>query len=293
MLLASGVLAACLAVPPGSDHIVAADLAAPSPAFAAVDPAAVIGWAPSPGVARVFTVPELRRLAARLGSPSKPQAGLCIERKVAPPDPDRLLAALQSEMPEGRVILLDFSRAPIPEGELRFPRSGLRRAGGALYWSGYVSYASRHKFAIWAKIRARSAQPVVVAARDLTPGRAIERAQLRIETPDDIFLSGRVHSIEEVVGKWPRRSIRAGAAILAQWLELPPDVIRGEPVRVEVWSGGAHLQLDARAESTGGRGERVSVLNPGNQKRFFARVTGKGLATTGALPAGRAEEQKP
>jgi flagella basal body P-ring formation protein FlgA len=53
-------------------------------------------------------------------------------------------------------------------------------------------------------------------------------------------------------------------------------VLRGETVRVEVNDGGARLTLEARAESSGSRGEMVLISNPVSSRRFRARVEGKG-----------------
>jgi flagella basal body P-ring formation protein FlgA len=83
------------------------------------------------------------------------------------------------------------------------------------------------------------------------------------------------------VGKQTRRSIRAGTILRPADLERPRDVVAGDRVRVEVWSGAAHLELEARAESAGSAGERVTVQNPGSKQHFFARVEGKGKVSVG------------
>ena len=275
-------LAACLAVPAVSDQIRAADLAPASRAFAELDPAAVVGWAPAPGVQRVFPVAELRRIAARLRTPAVPETSLCVERKVAPLEPARVVAAIQPQVPEGAVRLLDFSRAPAPEGELVLPRSVVRRAAGNTYfWSGYVRYAGSRRFAVWARVAVDAAVPAVVAAADLRPGRAIRAADLRLETRSELLASGLVASLDQAVGKWPRRPIRAGTAVAAQWLQAAPEIVRGDAVKVDVRSGGAHLEMDARAESNGSLGERVAVRNPVSQMRFFGRVEGRGRVSAG------------
>jgi flagella basal body P-ring formation protein FlgA len=282
-------LAACLAVSAVSDHIRAVDLAPASETFAALDPATVIGLAPAPGVRRVFSVAELRRIAARFGAQSAPETGLCVERKTALLDPAQLLAALQAGAPAVNLKLLDFSRAPVPEGELVFPRSGLRRApGSAYFWNGWVRYAAGRRFSVWAKIEAHAPGPVVVAAVNLKPGQAIEAAQLRLEIRDEPFASGLV-TLDLAIGQVARRPVRSGAALEPQWLEQSPDVARGDPVKVDVWSGAAHLQLDARAESAAAAGQPVLVRNPATQKKFLARVESKGQVSVGSAP--RAKEK--
>lgn len=283
MTVVAVMFAACLAVSPVSDRIVAGDLAPTSLAFAALDADTMIGWAPAPGVRRDFAVAELRRIAARLKAPAVPEEGLCVERRVEPLDPARLLAAIQPQVPEGPVRLVDFSRVPVPEGELVLPRSGMRRGPGNTYlWNGYVRYARNRRFALWARIAAQAAVPVVVAAVDLKSGSAIERSDLRVETRNDLFAAGLVGSLEEAVGKWPRHPIRAGAALAAQWLAPAPDVVRGETVKVEIWSGGAHLETEARADGEAAAGQPIALWNLVSQKRFFGRVEGRGLVSVGS-----------
>ena len=57
---------------------------------------------------------------------------------------------------------------------------------------------------------------------------------------------------------------------------VPPDVLRGEKVRVRVTCGGVLLLFDADAESSAHIGETVIVRNPENGRRFVARVEEKG-----------------
>ena len=59
------VPAACL--PVDADRILAKDLSVARPEFAALDPETEIGFAPNPGVIRVFQVSELVALAQKFG----------------------------------------------------------------------------------------------------------------------------------------------------------------------------------------------------------------------------------
>lgn len=284
------IFAACLALSPDSDHITAGDLARAIPEFTVADPAGVAGWAPAPGVRRIFSNAELRRIAARLGIPLTSTADACFERKVTPPQRSRVLAALQAQVSDGPVELLDFGRAPLPEGELVFPPGALRRTPDAFLWSGYVRYAPGRKYATWAKVRLPPAR-VVVAAVDLAPGRALDGGQLVQQQRDAAPGSGLIASPEEAIGKWPRRLIRAGSAIAARWLQPAPEVVRGDAVTVEVRSGGVHLEFDARAETSAERGARVTVRNPLSHARFVAQVESKGRVSAG--PASRPGKEKP
>jgi flagella basal body P-ring formation protein FlgA len=201
----------------------------------------------------------------------------------------RLLAAMQSavqkEMPAAHIELFDFSRQPAPEGELVFPVSGLRQGPTGGYWSGYIAYGGMHRFTLWARVKVMVARARVVAAEDLKPGVALDSAQFRVETREEVPAVGFVSAVEEVAGKVLRRPVARGTALRAEWLEPAKVVLRGETVRVEAVRGGARLELECVAEGSGAIGETIPILNPVSQRRFPARVESKGrvVATKGSL----------
>jgi flagella basal body P-ring formation protein FlgA len=275
--LTAWAAAACLAVGAGTDEILVRDLA---PAFAnsaGLPLDTPVALAPAPGVQRRFSIAELRRLALRLHLPD-PQREVCVERPVAPLDPARIVAAMQAQFPEARIELLDHGRYPVPDGELEFPRAGLR---GAM-WHGFVRYAGRHRAAVWARVKVSIAAVRVVAVEDLRPGRPIDASMLKIETRDDLpAAEPSPATLADVAGKIPRRLIRVGTPIRSAWLAEPKAVVRGETVQVEVREGGALLQLDGQAQASGAIGQTIPVLNTMSKKRFQARVEAKGKVSVG------------
>jgi flagella basal body P-ring formation protein FlgA len=283
--LAAFALTGCLAVGAASDQILAGDLAAGFPQFAAMPAETPLALAPAPGVQRVFRMLELRRLAERWSLSPVPDSEVCVTRPVAALTAGQMLAAMQKEMPAGHIELLDFSRQPAPEGALVFPVSGLRQGPAGGYWSGYVAYGGNHRFTLWARVKVMVAAARVVAAQDLKPGMALDAAQLRVETREDIPAAGFVIAVEEVAGKVLRRSVAAGTALRAEWLAPAKVVLRGETVRVEAVRGGARLELECVAEGSGAIGEIIPILNPVSQRRFPARIESKGrvVATNGSL----------
>jgi flagella basal body P-ring formation protein FlgA len=288
MILPALFALACLAVSPGSDQILVRDLAPSFPSLASAAGDAPVALAPAPGVARVFRTAELRALAVRLNLPAPPpdQPEICVTRPVAAPDPARLLAAMRKEMPEATIEILEFSRQPIPEGEIEFPARQLRRGAGGALWLGYVHYGGNHRFTIWAKVKVLVTVERVLAVGDLASGQPIQAAQLTAQTLQEYPSSEPfARSIDEVAGKWPRLPIRAGMAIRTDLLENPRDIVRGDTVRVEVRNGAAHLELEATAEASGAFGEIIPVLNPISKKRFPARVEGKGRVSVDAAAA--------
>ena len=283
--LAAFALTGCLAVGAASDQIVAGDLATQFPEWTAVPPETPLALAPAPGAQRVLRVLELRRFAERWSLPTVPDREVCITRPVAVFAAGRLLAAMQKELPAAHIELLDFSRQPAPEGELAFPLAGLRQGPAGGYWNGYVAYAGKHRFMVWARVKVIVAATRVIAARDLKPGMALDAGLLRLETREEVPATGFVSAVEEVGSKVPRRAIAAGTALRAEWLEPAKAVLRGETVQVEAVHGGARLKLECVAEASGAVGETIPVLNPVSKRRFPARVESKGrvVAPKGSL----------
>lgn len=291
--LAAFTLAGCLAVGAASDRILAGDLAAGFPEWAAVPAETPLALAPAPGVQRVFRVLELRRLGERWNLLPVPDREVCVTRPVAALTAGQMLAAMQNavqnavqkEMSAAHIELLDFSRQPAPAGELTFPVSGLRQGPAGGYWSGYVKFGGNHRFTLWARVKVMVAAARVVAAQDLKPGIALDAAQLRVETREAVPAAGFVIAVEELAGKVLRRSVAAGTALRAEWLAPAKIVLRGETVRVEAVRGGARLEMEGVAEGSGAMGEIIPILNPVSQRRFPARIEAKGrvVATKGSL----------
>ncbi len=282
--LLSMALAACLAVGAGSDQILAGDLLPAYPEMAALDPATPVGHAPEPGVSRTFRAFDLRTLAARFGLSAVPDQEFCVERPVAPLDPDRLLEAMKSTLPQAHIEILEYSRQPAPPGELELPRQGLREGAqrnGAL-WTGSVRYAGNRRFLIWARVRVTAGVRRVVAMADLKPGQPIEPGQILEQTREEFPASGDFAiTLDQVAGKWPRLALHAGSEIRLDQLVDAKDVARGERVRVDVVEGAARLEFEGIAESSGSAGEMIPVRNPGTNRRFRARVEGKGRVSVG------------
>jgi len=275
-IAALAVAATCLPVDAHKDQITAADLARALPEWNMVAPDAAISLAPAPGVVRVLHIAELRRLATRFGVTSEPSADLCYQRPAEAVSPDRMLSAMQAQLPAARIEILEATRMPAPVGDVEFPLSGLRPG----YWSGYVAYGSGRKFAIWARVNVSTTVKCVVAAADLKPGQPIEAAQLTVEARD-VFPTAHLRdagadAIGVMTGRVPRRAIRAGTIIQTEWLDAPKSVQRGDTVKVEVVNGSARVEIEGIAETAGAVGDLIFVQNPDSKRRFRARVESQG-----------------
>jgi flagella basal body P-ring formation protein FlgA len=288
LLLAA--LAGCL--PVEGSKVTAADLARADVRFAALEPGTAFGYAPAPGAHRIFRRAELTRLAASQNLSLDGGADICVMRALEPLDPERLLDSMRAALAplEALIELVETARFQVPLGVLEFPASGLARPplgdpAAAVIWRGYVRYAGGSRYPIWAKVKVSIHVTRIVAAEDLRPGRPIQAGQVREETGGG-FPAGDplVSTLEEVVGRVPRRVIPAGSPIARAALALARDVERGDPVRVEASAGSASVELSGRAETGGAVGDTVVVRNPGSGKSFKARVSGKGSVAVGATP---------
>jgi flagella basal body P-ring formation protein FlgA len=238
---------------------------------------------------RVFRLPELRALAARFRLSETPRGDICAVRPVAPLDPAALLEAMKGALPQARIELTEYSREPVPSGSLEFSPASLRGTRESAVWTGYVRYAGARRFSIWARVKIAVTAARVLAIGDLRPGQSISPGDVMPAERDE-FPSHEPYAaiVDEVVGRIPAVLIRAGSAIRTDRLSAAKDVLRGDTVSVEVRTGATTLKLQAQAEASGAVGETIPVRNPASNKRFRARVEGKGqVAVDAATGSGK------
>lgn len=264
------------------DRILAGDLALAWKEFASIPSDTAVAFAPVPGAQRIFRLPELRRLATRYAVPLTIETDLCFERPMEALTSEKILRAMPTtpEFAEARIDVLEFSRYPVPRGDVEFPRAGLGAPAtrdGAVLWKGYVRYGGDHRFAIWARVKISLPLRRVIAVERLKPGVLIEESQIRLETYIGFPPRQKIaQDIREVAGRLAHRSIPAGGPIALADLELPREVARGDVVDVETSTGAAKITLRGRAESGGRSGDTVSVRNLQSGRTFRARVESKG-----------------
>jgi flagella basal body P-ring formation protein FlgA len=282
------------------DRVLAGELAARVRLFAALAPDRPLLPSPLPGVIRWLGLSDLQHLAAQANlEPSgviSSQSDVCIELAVTPLGSDQVRQALELALPNAfpherdlRLELADYSKIPVPCGEIHFARPGLlagpaAKTSTAVLWRGQVRYANgagtgHRSVPIWAKVRLFSVRELVLAAHDIPAGKVIQRSDLSLERRELFPLAPPcITEAGTAVGRKVRRDIRSGEAIQAPLLIQPHLVERGETVTVHVASGAAQLTLRARAESSGFLGDTVLLLNPANKRRFKAVVQARSVA---------------
>jgi flagella basal body P-ring formation protein FlgA len=271
-----------------TDRIFGRDFAAANSEFATLDQKLSIAAAPIPGVARIFHAEEIARLArAHNIELTSPIADLCFERATEPLTIEKLMPALRTALhiDDAQIEILDFSRSTVPVGTVSFARAGLSTTGvSPNIWRGHVTYDETRSIPIWVKVKITVERTWIEASETIATGKVIEASQLVIRKgPRFPFGPAPIDAVDLAIAHKTLRAIRAGDPIFAAMLTTPPDVERGDIVRVEVTSGGALLGFDALAQSPAHIGEFVLVRNPENSRYFKARVDGKGKVSVEAL----------
>jgi flagellar basal body P-ring formation protein FlgA len=295
----SSAPAACIEVP--SNTIRAQDLAPAVPWFQALDPQAIIAFAPFPGTERVISSHDLVLLARRYGlvlSDQDPIAPLCVERIVHPLTLEEVTGALRSALDsqQARLEILDFTNKPVPSGRLVFQFAAINRPPAndpqaPVIWTGKLIYDAGASLAVWAKVRISVEREVLVAAHNIAKGELLTAHEISISRMAQFPAKEYPPSdTSAIAGKIARRPIAAGQRILPEMLEQATDVRGGETVHVKVVDGAATIMLDAVAQSSGMKGQSVIVHNPLSGKNFRAVIEGPSqvLVTPGpAAPVSR------
>jgi flagella basal body P-ring formation protein FlgA len=258
------------------DRILGKDVVSASPLFASLDPNLEIGASPLAGVQRVMHPDEVVRLARQTGiALAAPAAAICFERATEPLTAETLLPILQKSLgiDNAKIEILDFSRFGIPRGTFEFSKSSLMPNG---LWRGRVLYGESHSMPVWVKARITVERTWVEAAEPLASGKTIEASQLILKTgPRFPFDSALIESLDQVAGRRPVRTLTAGTAIAQAMLTIAHDVERGDLVSVEVKVGGAILDFEATAETSGRTGDSILIKNPENRRSFQAKIQDK------------------
>jgi flagella basal body P-ring formation protein FlgA len=268
------------------DQIIGSDLTRALPAFSSMPKDVVLGYSPTPGGRRTFSFPELAGIARKYGFSAPENSTACFEWRLLPLDENAIRAAIRESLqaPEARVEVLAMSRLQIPLGKLIFPMSGISASTGVdsttpVTWRGEVLYHSSHKFSVWARVKVAATMTRVVATEMILPGRAVTAPQVRLETYDDFPLRNDIaRSLDEVIGRVPRRALRAELPVLRTDLMEPFQVQRGETVLVTAVSGRTQLSMEATAQNSGRQGDMISLKNERSGRTFMARIEGKDRA---------------
>jgi flagella basal body P-ring formation protein FlgA len=279
--------AACHAL--HSDIITGRDLAEAVPALAGLTPDVAVGLAPVPGRQRVFTPAELKRIGVAQHLDVQAAETTCFEWSLAIPDSKDMVAAMRRSFADREVQIKveEQSLSPAPQGQIVFPLAALAVGSeNSVVWRGYVEYAEKRRFSIWARVSIRVKEQRVATTANLKAGEPVNADQIKLQKYEGpITRTKFLSDPASAVGMIARRSITAGAELSEDILEPPMEVASGETVTAIVENGGARLVVQGVAESAGRRGQVINVRNPRSGRSFHARVEEKG--TVLLVPGGQ------
>jgi flagella basal body P-ring formation protein FlgA len=178
--------------------------------------------------------------------------------------------------------LLEFSRYPVPEGKLEFPKSGLQlpavgTGGRPLFWRGLVRVSASRTVPVWARVVLSVSRKTVVARSNLPAGKRIPAESIEAVVVAALpFGEAALDDPGKAAGKVLRRSVRAGQAVYPEMLVEARAVERGDRIEATATLGGASLGFAAVAESAGSSGETITVTNTQTGKHLRAVVEGPG-----------------
>src|SRR5579871_2265434 len=140
------------------NEILARDLSAAGFLFSLLDPNTVFGLTPRPGSRRVLSSRELAAVVSRsgiaIGADAEFTSGICVERAAGILSAGEIRTALASAVGDdhAQIEVLDYTREPLPPGQLQFKTSGVSRTGTpfVVIWYGRLTYDPGRSLAIWA-----------------------------------------------------------------------------------------------------------------------------------------------
>lgn len=114
---------------------------------------------------------------------------------------------------------------------------------------------------------------MVVAGRQLLSGTVIAADDLVIQKQDVSLAQGKhIKSIEDVIGKRLRTTVRAGSPVRSDQLAKVPVIVNGQLVTIVLERPGLRISVAGKAKSAGGIGDLIRVQNLSSNKEMPARI---------------------
>ncbi len=134
-----------------------------------------------------------------------------------------------------------------------------------------------HRWAIFIPVSITRYSEVVVSARNLPRGQAINKSDIKIERRATTHLHGRyLTQLNEVTGLLPKRSLEKGKIIYPGLLKRQNLIKRGQNVIILAENPIIHVRSKGIALANGSVGEKIRVRNTATKKIVEGTVTSKG-----------------
>jgi flagella basal body P-ring formation protein FlgA len=265
-------------IPITGNRILGRDLALADPHFSALPASLTVGFTPAPGTKRIYSILELQRLARANGISLIGPGDICFELPMGRLTEEDATSSMRRSLPtEAALKIIELAKIDVPAGLLEFPIEGLEQPAptnhGVQLWRGHVKYAETRQASVWARVEITVQYQSVVAAKDLAQDVPIVAGSVRVEShTGPLEREKPATRIEDVLGRIPKRALRAGSIVPIAILADAPNVRKGDRISVEVRNGLTHLRFEAIAESAARDGDMVALRNPFNGKTFKAKL---------------------
>ena len=127
------------------------------------------------------------------------------------------------------------------------------------------------------RIEVEALADVAVSADSLRRGTILDAADVEMHYQDISRLKEPIFSLEDIIGKRLKRSVRLGEPLQKTQVEFPPVIKRGERVVIQVESLGLMLSASGEAKQDGQTGETIQVMNTNSRKQIRCQVVAPGL----------------
>jgi flagellar basal body P-ring formation protein FlgA len=125
----------------------------------------------------------------------------------------------------------------------------------------------------WATVKIGVETDVIVVQKPLNRNQAIEKDDVNVITMDMADLpSNYISNLEDVVGKRTLRVMNPKEVFRTDIVELPPMVKRNDRVSIVAESESLRITAAGEVKESGGRGDRIKVVNLNSNKEIYARV---------------------
>ena len=149
---------------------------------------------------------------------------------------------------------------------------------GRSRYSVGVRCTSNQPWALYVPVSLSVFREVLVLGREVGRGGLITLADIRQEERDITRLRrGYLEHPEQVLGKTPKRSLRAGTVLSSHLLDASALVSRGSRVTILGEIGDIEVRMEGKALGNGALGDRIQVQNSSSNRRVEATVVAVGI----------------
>jgi len=118
---------------------------------------------------------------------------------------------------------------------------------------------------------------VAVITGSLRRGTILNPEDVELRYQDISRLKAPIFSLDDLVGKRLKRSVRLGDPLKRDLVEFPPVIKRGEQVIIQARRRGFILTATGLAKQDGSAGEAIRVTNVTSRKEIVCQVVAPGL----------------